>query len=136
MSAGLFTQPILAALNTLGTRVKTGYVALLLAWPTPELSIDELQIVGPDLGNGVISLFGDWQLGSQDNINFISNVAPITFGAINRDVLDVIGWVAIADNAPFAWGPLVDSTGTQITRSFYAGDEVTFPAGALRIGLA
>jgi len=135
MSAGLFHHAIQEALSAIGALAENSHVALLLAWPSQDLAQDELPTASPDLGNGLIP-FGGWQSGYEAGVYFISNVAPISFGAINGDVIDVVGWVLNTDYGPIAWGPLVDSTGAQITRSFYAGDEVTFPAGALRIGLA
>ena len=71
-----------------------------------------------------------------DGVTCMRNSAAVDIGTLVQDVAGVCGWALIGPVSPIAWGALVDGDGQAIARDFVVGDELTFPVGALRLGIA
>lgn len=66
----------------------------------------------------------------------MQNTQPISFGTLRNNVTGVVGWALAAAPDLLAWGLLVNERGYEVTKSFQAGDELQFPAGAIRVGVS
>lgn len=136
MSAGLFSPGINFALDRLvmgGLRV-----AILRVWPPAgAVVIAQLIVVPPAMfGAGEHPLVEEWEAAVVDGIACRRNTKPVALGELRDTVQDAVGWVLFDRyDRTIAWGPFVNSSGAETVRSFEAGDELQFPAGALRIGL-
>ncbi|MDR0966648.1 MAG: hypothetical protein LBM75_09160 [Myxococcales bacterium] len=137
MSSGFFTGGAVRAVNALVSQ--TLAIRLLTSWPSSEsISIDSLQAVpvesfDPGAAPTVDAWVGVTDPGSNAQIR--ANQDPVSFGTLLQDLPSVVGWVAVDVEQPIFWGPFVDSHGAEVARSFVAGDELQFPALALRVGV-
>ena len=138
MSAGLFPNGITTALAGLAEIIGTCKVVLLRAWPQADAeALDELVVVPPTaLQTGEHPVFGASRTALVDGVRCIENAVNIVVARLVEDAANVVGWAVVSGSTPIAWGPLVNSQGAEITRSFFAGDELAFVKGTLRIGLA
>lgn len=114
-------------------------IRLLTRFPTSNDGADHGASLAPD------SAFEDyahascdvWETVTEGTSLVRQNASLISFGTLLEDLPNVVGW-AIFDGSEtemLAYGPLIDSAGVETTRSFLAGDEVQFPATAIKIGL-
>ena len=133
MSCGFFSAGARRALEgVFGTGELSLY--LLYSWPTgQEQSSEDCHFM--DQGSAKIA-DSDWVAAEVNGVQVVQNSVPISFGALKVDVSGVVGWMLTDGSTPIAWGPLVDAYGAEVTRSFLAGDELHFPAGSIRIGVA
>lgn len=138
MSAGLFPNGSTTALAGLAEIIGPAKVVLLRAWPQADAEeLDELVVVpSTALQTGQHPVFGASRTALVDGVRCIENAQTIVVGRLVEDASNIVGWAVVSDGKPTAWGPLVNASGAEITRSFSAGDELAFLAGALRIGLA
>ena len=115
-------------------------IRLLLSFPTSNSAADHGARLAPDSAfeNIANASCDTWQTVAESGALIRQNAALISFGVLQEDLSQVVGWAVFDGSGAemLAFGPLVDSSGAEIARSFLAGDEVQFPIGALKVGLS
>lgn len=115
-------------------------IRLLLSFPTSDEAAAHGATIVPDdaFENGRTGSCDAWATVAEDAGLVRQNDSPVSFGALAKDLSDVVGWALFdgSETEMLAYGPLVDSAGFETTRSFLAGDELAFPVGSIKVGLA
>ena len=125
-------QEALATANVLPSGTNK-YVALLTALPTARDGTGLVEATGGSYARVANS---GWTTSVSGSNTVRANTAAVTFTTLTADLSDVLGWAvysAVSGGNLIAFGPLHDSAGNAVTRSFLNGDTPRFSAGELEI---
>jgi len=79
-----------------------------------------------------------WQTVDESPEWYRVNTGALTHAALSADLDDVVGWglwTAVTGGTLIAWGPLLDVTEAEVTQTFTSGNQPSFPALELKVGI-
>lgn len=116
-----------------GTNRYVGYFTTL---PTADDGTGGVEATGSGYARKVHAA---WLNTAAAPITYRVNNGAIEFTALTADLEDIVGWgiwdAAAAGNM-IAFGPLLDSGGNEITKTFTSGNQPRFPDQELKVGLS
>lgn len=111
------------------------YIGLLTSLPTDDDGTGLVEATGSGYARKAHS---SWTTATDGETLYALNNGAVSLTALTADLADIIGW-AIWDAASggnlYAWGPLLDVGGNEITKTFTSGNQPNFPDAELKIGV-
>lgn len=125
-------QQALIALLPNGTNVYAGFFTVL---PTADDGTGGTEATGSGYAR---KAHAAWINVAEDPITYRVNNGAIEFATLSADLVDVVGWGvwdALTSGNLIAFGPLLDVSENEITKTFTSGNQPRFVTQELKIGL-